>query len=113
MNGDPHMQTCVNYKGLYSTEAIGPDYDEINDDHDQCTHKEPLGKLLAPGEKSMEEGHDYHTLMPEGEQVSTSFECVHVHVAHNKLPQTQVQSVNQVVNDNYEVYQPSESGVSN
>ena len=85
MNGDHHVQTVtatINCQGLDSTEATGPDYDEIKDDRHQCA-KESSGQLLAPGEKSVEEGHDYHTLMPGGEQVSTSklkvigfFECV-------------------------------------
>ena len=117
------MQTvaaCVNCKGLDSTEATGPDYDEIKDDRarDQCTHKESSGKLLAPGEKSVEEGHDYHTLMSGEEQVSTFKSKVIGFVrdmcacySRQISPQTHVQLVNQVVN-NYEVYQSSESGVS-
>jgi hypothetical protein len=48
----------------------GPDYDEIRDDQDECSKESP-GKILAPEEKSMEERHDYHTLMPGGEQEST------------------------------------------
>ena len=59
--------------GLDGTQAIGPDYDEIKeDDHiiNQCTHQESSGKIL-PSEKSMGKSHDYHTLMPGGEQEST------------------------------------------
>lgn len=78
MNGDHSLQTvvaCVNYKGLVDNkQATGPDYDEIKDDHDPCT-QESSGKLL-PEEKSLEEGHDYHTLIPEQESTSKVVCCM-------------------------------------
>ena len=62
---------CINYKGsVDNKQATGPDYDEIKGDHDSCT-QELSGKLL-PEEKSVEESHDYHTLIPGEEQESTS-----------------------------------------
>ena len=62
---------CVNYKSLVDNkQATGPDYDEIKYDHYPCTQVSS-GKLL-PEEKSVEEGHDYHTLTPGEEQESTS-----------------------------------------
>ena len=73
MNGDHNLQTvvtCVNCKGLDNKQATGPDYDEIKDDHDPCT-QESSGKLL-PEEKSVEETHDYHTLIPGEDQERTS-----------------------------------------
>ena len=59
--------------GLDGTQAIGPDYDEIEeDDHNIIiiNHQESSGKILS-SEKSVGNSHDYHTLMPGGEQEST------------------------------------------
>ena len=56
--------------GLDGTQEIGPDYDEIKeDDHNIINHQESSRKIL-PSEKSVGKSHDYHTLMPGGEQES-------------------------------------------
>ena len=74
MLGDHNTQTvmvCVNHQHN-STQGIGPDYDAVKDEPG-TDHEKPSGKL-HPEEKSVEEIHNYHTLIPEcdEEQISTS-----------------------------------------
>ena len=72
VSDDHEMQTGVvsvsDKAVLDNSQATGPDYDEIKDD----PHTKESSEKLLLEEKSVEESHNYHTLIPGEEQESNS-----------------------------------------